>query len=317
MTVVEVGIINYPKVMQSSLYGLEELFLLANQVGEQHEVQAHFSVALHDLASIEQSLTETDSEKAGSSLQIVIIPPSVNGDYYLSPEQRLKDWILKQHASGAVMCSACAGTFVLAETGLLNNRPATTHWGLASVFANQYPAVKLDINKILINEGDIITAAGLMSWVDLGLELVAQFMNPAIMRQLGKIMIVDTGLREQRYYQSFTPRLDHGDQAVLKAQHHLQQHFQDVVKISTLSRLSILTERTFLRRFVKATGFKPIQYLQRLRIQKACNLIESTNETFESISFRVGYEDASAFRKTFQKIVGLTPRDFRHRFSAR
>jgi len=316
MTAIEVGIVNYPKVMQSSLYGLEELFLLANQLGEQHELQQHFSVSLFDLASVEQSLTGLGRGKSVSSLQIVIIPPSVDGDYYLSPEQDLQDWILKQHASGAVMCSACAGAFVLAATGLLNNRPATTHWGLAAGFENQFPAVKLDINKILINEGDIITAAGLMSWIDLGLELVAQFMNPSIMRQLGKILIVDTGMREQRYYQSFTPRMDHGDQAVLKAQHHLQQNFHKPVKVSALSRLSILTERTFLRRFVKATGFKPIQYLQRLRIQKACNMIESSNDTFESISFSVGYEDASAFRKTFLKIVGLTPRDFKRRFSA-
>jgi len=302
--------------MQSSLHGLKELFLLANQLGKQHELRRHFSIRFFDIAAIRLSLGDLDDGSANAALQVVIIPPCVDGDYYLSPDMAVKNWILEQHSSGAIICSACAGAFILAQTKLLDNRQVTTHWNLASAFVNAYPSVSLDINKILINDGDIITVAGLMSWVDLGLELVAQFMHPKIMRQLGRIMVVDTGRREQRYYQSFYPRLNHGDQAILKAQHFLQQHFHEPFKISTLSKLSILTERTFLRRFVKATGLKPIQYLQRLRTQKACDLIESTNKTIESISLEVGYEDTSAFRKTFQKVVGLTPRDFRSRFTA-
>jgi transcriptional regulator GlxA family with amidase domain len=316
ISTIEIGIIDYPGVMQSSLHGLREMFLLANKLCEPHEVQQRFSVGLFDIPSIQQSLTDMGGRKGLAHLQIVIIPPCVDGDYYLSPDQGLKDWILAHHSSGGIVCSACAGAFILAQTGLLHNRQATTHWNLASAFVNEFPSVSLDINKILINDGDIITAAGLMSWVDLGLELVAQFMHPKVMRQLGRIMVVDTGRREQRYYQSFYPRLNHGDQAILKAQHYLQQHFHEPFETSTLSELSILTGRTFLRRFIKATGLKPIQYLQRLRIQKACDLMESSNMTFESIALKVGYEDTSAFRKTFLKIVGLTPRDFRSRFAA-
>ena len=153
-----------------------------------------------------------------------------------------------------------------------------------------------------------------MSWVDLGLELVAQFMHPSVMRQLGKYMVVDTGLREQRYYQSFSPVLDHGNKAILKTQHYIHKHFNQVITIETLCSLCFLSERTFLRHFVKATEFKPTQYIQQLRIKKACELIESTSDTFETIAAAVGYEDSSAFRKTFVKIIGLTPRDFKQRF---
>ncbi len=313
---IRLAIVDYPGAMQSASHGLKEMFSIANELSKQHGIGQHFSVRQYDVAAIRQSMTGNGATKSRPAYQIIILLPSVTGDYFFSPEQELKNWILKQHAAGAIICSACAGTFILAKTGLLKNRQATTHWNLASAFAREFPEVKLDINKILINDGDIITAAGLMSWVDLGLELVAQFMHPKVMRQLGKLLVVDTGRREQRYYQSFSPKLDHGDQAVLKAQHYLQQHFHEPIKTSKISELSLLTGRTFLRRFVKATGHKPTEYLQKLRIQKACDLIESTNLTFGSISAEVGYEDASAFRKTFLKIVGLTPREFKSRFSS-
>ncbi|MBN4073844.1 helix-turn-helix domain-containing protein [bacterium AH-315-E07] len=314
-SLIKIGIINYPGAMQSAVQGLKEMFLLANEICQQREIEQLFSIELYDIAAIQQSMADIKSNKKPSLLQVILIPPNIVGEYYLSPEQQLKNWILLHHARGTVVCSACAGAFILASTCLLKNRQATTHWKLASQFSLEYPQVRLDINKILINDGDIITAAGLMSWIDLGLELVAQFTHPSVMRQLGKYLIVDTGLREQRYYQSFYPKLDHGDSVILKAQHYLQAHFHGPITVTTLSTLSCLTNRTFLRRFTKATGLKPTQYLQRLRIQKACDLIETTNETFEAISLKIGYQDTSAFRKIFLKVIGLTPRDFKNRFT--
>jgi transcriptional regulator GlxA family with amidase domain len=310
---IEVAIIDYPGGMQSALHGLSEMFLIANNITLEHNEKYHFAVEIYDVDAIRAAMEGGEPKK---NLQIIIIPPSISSDYTVARDRNIKNWLLKNHARGSIICSGCAGLFMLANTGLLQNRTVTTHWGLAPLFSEEFPSIKLDIDRILINDGDIITAAGLMSWVDLGLELVAQFMNPDIMRQLGKRMIIDTGLREQRYYLSFSPKLDHGDRAVLKAQHYLQAHFHEPVAAATLAELSHLTGRTFLRRFVKATGLKPLQYLQRLRIQKACSLLEATNRTFESISLEVGYEDTGAFRKTFLKIVGLTPRDFKNRFSS-
>lgn len=153
-----------------------------------------------------------------------------------------------------------------------------------------------------------------MAWMDLGLELVAEFSNASIMRELGKLMVVDTGQREQRFYKSFVPPLNHGDQDILRAQHFLQSNYATAITIVDLASLGCLGERTFLRRFTKATGDKPTHYLQKLRIQKACEQLESTRDTIEHIAYGVGYEDTSAFRKTFIKIMGLTPKGFRSRF---
>lgn len=325
---IEIAIVNYPSVLQSSLHGLNEMFLLANSLNEQAGNKLKFSPKIYDIKSIikkpslqeiaarDKAAVATEIANKDEPLNVVIFPPNMANQYNAAPNPHLTEWLINHHRAGAIICSVCAGAFMIANTGLLRNRSATTHWALEKEFRQKFPDVKLDISKILINDGDIITAAGIMSWVDLGLELVAQFMHPNVMRELGKHMIVDTGKREQRYYQRFSPQLGHGDATVLKAQHFLQQNFHENVTVKGLSELCILTSRTFLRRFVKATNQKPMQYLQRLRIQKACDQIEASNDTFENISRNVGYEDTSAFRKTFQKITGLTPKAFKNRFAA-
>ncbi|SIT07323.1 GlxA family transcriptional regulator [Neptunomonas antarctica] len=303
MNQIRIGIVNYPEALQSAVQGLKEMFFAANRICVQQNVGTVFEVDIYDVEHI-----------ADDPLQVVILPPCLEGDYHFNPDLVLKQWLLQQHTQGAILCSVCAGAFILASCGLLNQRPATTHWGLAERFIHTYPDVQLNSNKILVNDGDLITTGGLMAWLDLGLELVAQFTQPRIMRLLGKYLIVDTGSREQRYYRSFIPALDHGDKAVLNVQHYLQVNFDKSISISDLAGMSYLGERTFLRRFVKATGIKPNQYLQQLRIQKACDWIESSHDSVELIAAKVGYEDVSAFRKIFIKTMGLTPREFRSRF---
>lgn len=312
ITVINVAIVQYPGAMQSAVEGLRELFGLANRLSTEQGNPAPFSIHVQD-GSL---LTPTD-KTSQPSLQVIILPPCIDGAYYGENHQALTLWLQAQHQRGAVLCSVCAGAFILAQTGLLDQRPATTHWLLAERFAERFPDVNLDDNKILINDGDLITAGGLMAWLDLGLELVAQFAHPALMRQLGKQLVVDTGPREQRYYRRFMPRLNHGDSTILQSQHHLQRHFRNNLSVKGLATNSHLTERTFLRRFVRATGLKPSEYLQQLRVSKACDALESSQHTVESISLEVGYEDVSAFRKVFIKITGLTPREFRTRFGCR
>ena len=316
-SIVHIGIVHYPGALLSAVQGLAEHFYLANTLHRNNGHADAFKVYTCD----SQNLPEQNGERLSGQpavdapLQVIILPPCLNYAYYLAPEAALIAWIQQQHRDGAIICSVCAGAFVLAETGLLDGRTVTSHWQLADELAKRYPAVNVDSNRILINDGDIITSGGLMSWIDLGLELVAQFTNTQLMRQLGRYLLVDTGSREQRYYQSFSARLDHGDDAIVRVQHRLQRDFSQPLMVRELAGTVNLTERTFLRRFVNATGFKPTQYIQRLRIQKACELIESSVMPFERVALEVGYEDTSAFRKTFAKITGQTPREFRNRFA--
>jgi len=309
---VSIAIVSYPGSMQSAVVGLEEMFLLSNVLYQKIEHKQKFKITLLELIDIQGQLSKDDEKK--NAYQIVILPPSINGKYYLAADSDLFTWLQRQHAAGSIMASVCAGAFILAAAGLLKQREATTHWNLAQEFAQTHPETLLNINKIVINDGDIVTAGGLMSWVDLGLELVAQNTNANIMRQLGRILVVDTGLREQRYYKRFSPKLDHGDVVILNIQHYIQANYHLHISVSKLAKRCFLGERSFLRHFVQATDIKPIQYLQRLRVQKACELIETSRFTIDSIAYKVGYEDSSAFRKIFLKTIGLTPMEFKKRF---
>jgi len=223
--------------------------------------------------------------------------------------------LLYQHKNGARLCSVCAGAFILAETGLLKGRPATTHWGLAYDLQKQFPDAIINSERILINDGDIVTAGGITAWIDLSLELVALFAGPAIMRLMGKQLIFDTGHREQRYYQSFSPSFSHGDSIMIAAQNFIHENYFHQVNIKEIAESICLSEKTLLRRFKKATGMVPINYLQRVRIQKACDFLENSDDSFETICDKVGYVDVSSFRKIFIKTMGLTPREFRKRFA--
>lgn len=301
-----IAIVDYPGSSKASIYGLLELFETANRAAIEVGVGKRFCTEM-----INGESTHTHKEYS-----VVLLPPSGEEQYYLAPNQQLMAWLSEQHSAGAIVASACAGAFILAHAGLLNNKTCTTHWALAGLFREQFPHVAMKQESILINEGSVITAGGMMSWLDLGLELVSQLSTPTVMRLLGKMLVVDTGAREQRFYQQFMPNLQHGDSAVLNVQHYMADHFSQAISNQSLSEISCLTERTLQRRFQKATGLNLNQYLQHLRVQKACDLLESSNLAFEVIAYQVGYQDASAFRKVFIKTMGLTPKAFRARFSA-
>jgi transcriptional regulator GlxA family with amidase domain len=140
------------------------------------------------------------------------------------------------------------------------------------------------------------------------------FAGDRVLHALAKRLVVDSGTREQRYYSCFTPRLDHGDRAILQVQRFIAGNFHEVVLTRTMAELACLGERMFLRRFVKATGLKPTAYLQRFRVQKACELIETSDDAVEGVAMKVGYKDISAFRKIFSRVTGLTPQEFKKRF---
>ncbi|EJN6828729.1 AraC family transcriptional regulator [Vibrio cidicii] len=303
MKQITIAICHYPHALKSAIYGLQELFVMANRICDQSGIEVEFLPVIVD-----------GTTQQPSRFNVVLLPPSAQSDFYLNPETTLIDWLKARHRQGAILASACAGSFVLAATQILAGRTVTTHWGLSDLFQLKYPDIPLDIKQILIDHGDVITAGGMMSWLDLGFEIVTKYTSVTVMRQLGKQLVVDTALREQRYYQQFTPSLLHGDQVIVAIQQMMNLEYGQPLSIQAIAAQFHLTERTMQRRFLKATGYNPNHYLQRLRIQKACDLLESSQLSFEVIARQVGYEDTSACRKVFIKTMGLTPKAFRHRF---
>ena len=127
-------------------------------------------------------------------------------------------------------------------------------------------------------------------------------------------MVIDTGYREQRFYRQFVPKFDHGDELVLRIQRYLEEHYPETVTVYSLASDNYVSTRTLQRRFFKSVQLTIIEYLQKLRLQKACQLIELTKKSISEISYSVGYQNVGAFRKTFLREYGLTPSEFRKRF---
>jgi transcriptional regulator GlxA family with amidase domain len=154
-----------------------------------------------------------------------------------------------------------------------------------------------------------------MAWVDLGLHLVGRFVGPTVMLSTARHWVVDPGGREQRFYDCFAPVLTHGDDAVLRVQHWLNAKCTEKIDLPAMARAAKLGQRTFIRRFQRATGKTPMEYLKLLRVERARDMLEGSVHGFDEIAWKLGYGDPGAFRRVFQRVMGLSPGEYRRRFA--
>ncbi len=318
MPTIEVGIVRFPGVQLAAVHGLIDLFAVADRFAakhhDKHGVFLKVSEWLIDKpggSPVRSTGIESDSQ---SPPAVFLMPPRLGEQLSRVEAAPFVEWLRDRHHSGAILCSVCGGAFLLAETGLLDGRLATTHWDHEGIFRERFPQVRLDTDRLIIDDGDIMTAGGLMAWIDLGLKLVDRFLGPTIMVETARYLLVDPPGREQRYYSAFSPNFSHGDASVLRVQHWLQSTGAKDMTLALLASKARLEERTFLRRFRKATGTTAIDYCQRLRVGKAREMLQFGTLPVEAIAWEVGYGDPGAFRKIFVRVTGLTPGEYRQRF---
>jgi len=316
--VAEIGLLLYPDVQLAAVYGLTDLFRIAGDFAASSDNPGSPAIRVTHWrqAKFEGEVDCVYDSHPGASHRPshLIAPPSLVMPEKMQPMRGFATWIADRHAEGSTVCSVCAGAFLLGETGLLEGRGATTHWAFADALAERFPAIKVDVDRMVIDDGDIITAGGILAWTDLGLTLVERLLGPSVMLKTARFLLVDPPGRAQRPYNHFMPRLDHGDAAILRVQHWLQATGARDHAVPSLAARAGFEERTFLRRFRKATGLRPTEYAQQIRIAKAREALELSRRPVEQIAWEVGYGDPSAFRKLFQRITGLAPTDYRRRF---
>ncbi|WP_296752025.1 GlxA family transcriptional regulator [Thiobacillus sp.] len=317
---VEIGLVLYPGAQLAAVLGLTDLFDLANRMAARHRKRdssllrvSHWQLDAAGKTPVRVFDTHPDDE---GRLSVLILPPGLGEPLSAEAAAPFTGWLRNHHGMGVALGSVCAGAFLLGETGLLAGRTVTTHWLYVELFQARFPEARMDADQLIIDDGDIITAGGAMAWTDLGLRLVDRFLGPTVMIETARVLLVDPPGREQRYYSPFSPRLTHGDTAVLKVQHWLQATDAKDIALATLAERAGLEERTFLRRFQKATGMTTREYCQRLRVGKAREMLQFGRLPIDRIAWEVGYSDPGTFRKIFVRIVGLTPGEYRRRFSA-
>lgn len=250
----------------------------------------------------------------------IVIVPNIMVDTLESIQRldrRLIDFIVRMHRGGAQLLATCGGSIVLAEAGLLEGLPATTHWMYAPIFKKHYPNVTLQENRILVQAGaghSIICSGGASSWQDLALFLIARHAGTAEAIRMSKIFLYQWHRDGQLPYASMIANVGHGDAVVEKCQEYAAKNYVSGNILAELLDLSGIPKRSFDRRFKKATGYAPLEYIQCLRVEEAKQMLEIDDMTVEEIAFDVGYSDVASFRRLFRRFAGLTPGEYRRRF---
>jgi transcriptional regulator GlxA family with amidase domain len=309
-----IGILTYPGGQMSAALGLADLFMVAGDLLAERRPEASPHLIVSRLV-FDVETGEVGGYTAGpDSLTAILLPPSLGDPPIGSNLDPLLPWLRARREEGAVLASVCAGAFLLARAGLLQGKPATTHWALVDDFRAMFPDIALQPDRLLVTAGDIITAGGLMAWTDLGLLLVERLFGPEAMIETARFLLIDPPGREQRYYSDFKPNRSHGDAQILRAQQWFEARLSADVSVEDMAGAAGLEPRTFLRRFQKAIGVKPIEYCQQIRVAEARRRLETSATSIDQIGWECGYRDPASFRKIFLRIVGLTPADYRRRF---
>jgi transcriptional regulator GlxA family with amidase domain len=229
----------------------------------------------------------------------------------LSAERAL---VTARHAGGGVIAAGFNTSVLLAEWGLLDGREATTSWLLASWFANTYPSVRLVMDKPVSVDGAILCSGAPAAHAQLMLALVERFAGEELANRCATAVLY----QQSRFEQSvLTPTPVTRDSVVYKARRHLEQHLREPYSLQMTAAAASVSPRTLLRHFREVQAMSPLDYLHRLRIERARQLLEVTVLDLPQVIEQCGYQDPSAFRRLFLRETGMTPSDYRARYAVR
>jgi transcriptional regulator GlxA family with amidase domain len=249
----------------------------------------------------------------------LVVVPGLDDDVSASfaLNQAWAGWIARWHAAGARIASSCTGAFLLAESGVLRGRPATTHWLFAEELRRRYPNVDLRIDRMIVDNGDVITSGGATAFLTLAVYLVERFGGHERANLAARVLLVDGHRTSQLPYVAALPGRFHNDLAVHEIQQHIDGHLDEPLRIGELAEQFGLSSRTLSRRFIGATGQSPQAYVQHARLQFAKRLLETTSDPIDGVRRYAGYNDPAAFRRAFKQTTGVSPSEYRRAYGPR
>lgn len=284
----------------------EPLFKVA-LVGSKKEIRfnngmfsVHTDKLLHDV-------TQTD----------LIIIPALFGDMKTAVELNKEaiPWIVKHYKKGTEVASLCVGAFLLASTGILKGKKCSTHWAFYNEFQETFPDVKIADGSVITEENGVYSSGGANSYWNLLLYLLEKYTDRDTAILASKYFAIDIDRDSQSAFTMFTGQKNHNDLEVIKVQEYIEANYKDKITVDDMASLVAVSRRSFERRFKQATNNTIIQYHQRVKVEAAKRHFESTRKNITEVMYDVGYSDTKAFRNVFKKITGLTPIEYRNKYT--
>jgi transcriptional regulator GlxA family with amidase domain len=232
----------------------------------------------------------------------------------LQKETAMVNWIQQQYQKGADIASMCLGAFILASTGLLDGKRATTHWMGVPYFTQLFPNVKLEDDKVIIDEGRIYTSGAAFSFTSLIIYLIEKFCGRDMALAAAKVFMIQVHDSSQHSFSIFNLQRNHEDYDIGKVQDYIEKNYDELLTINGLAEKFNMSSRTFIRKFTALTGNTPLEYIQRVRVEAAKRLLEKGKLTVEQVCMKTGYGDFGFFRNIFKRLTGLTPQEYKKKY---
>jgi len=315
---ISVAIVTLHDTLLSSAVGLMDIFNIANAYCKK-ESEPSFTTTFVSPPNEKSSntpnvaLTCKDISKS-DTYDIIIIAPLTATNELLIRDEYLIEWLIHMYHKNTLLTSVCAGSFILAHTGLLDFKKATTHWIYESLFQENFQEVELRCEEMIVDEKSIITAGGMSAYVDLALYLIEIHLSKESAHSCANILLVERGRDSQRSYKNLTTTLLIEDEEIKKLLQWTKKNLHKNIGTPEMAKKMQLQERTFLRLFKKVVHTTPNHYLQNLRIEEAKSLLVNSSKSFDIITNDVGFFNESSFRRLFKKETALTPGEYRKKF---
>ena len=247
----------------------------------------------------------------------LILIPALDGDLpqTIAANQGFVPWLVEHHRRGAEVGSLCVGAFLLASTGLLDGRQCATHWMAAHQFRQLFPQVHLVEDRIITDEAGLYSSGGAFSYLNLILYLIEKYAGRPTAVFMAKAFQIEIDRPSQSPFIIFQGQKDHADDAIKAVQDFIEANVEDRFTVDELAAQFGIGRRNLERRFRQATANSLVEYIQRVKIEAAKNSLESSRENVNEVMYHVGYTDPKAFRLTFKRITGLSPKQYRDKYN--
>ncbi|RFM25668.1 helix-turn-helix domain-containing protein [Deminuibacter soli] len=302
-----------------SVAAMLDLFETANEFCAAEGCDEHFEITLLHTANskpVSYSAHPIYPLQTAPQQDLILIPSFASNNLPAGIDANIEciPWLQQQYRNGAEIAGFCTGVFLLAATGLLDNKPATTHIQSAPAFARNFPKVQLRSAEVTTFDQGIYTGGGATNSFHLMLRMLEKYCGPTIAVRTAKYFAIDMNREQQAYFSTFQPVQNHKDELVKTLQQRIEHNFGEATSIEELLSEIPSSRRNLVRRFKAATGVTPIEYLQKIRIEAAKSLLEQTDKSVLDVMLHAGYNDLKTFRQLFRKNTGMTPTAYRDKF---